>query len=46
MTAVIEAAHRSYNLPAILAIGAGAVVLIPSLLACAAAVVGVALLAF
>lgn len=46
MAAVTEAAHRSYNLAALLAIGAGAAVVIPSLLAYAAALFGVALVVF
>ena len=46
MAAVTEASRKPYNLPAVLAVGSGAIVLIPSLLACAAALIGVALLVF
>jgi hypothetical protein len=46
-TATVTAASRkSYNLAAVLAIGAGAAVLIPSLLACAGSLFGVALAIF
>jgi len=41
-----EASDKVYSLPAILAVGCGAVVLIPSVLACAAALIGVALVLF
>lgn len=46
MAVVTEASRKPHNLPAVLAVASGAIVLIPSLLAAAAAVIGVAFKVF
>jgi hypothetical protein len=46
MGVLTEASRKPHNLPAVLAVASGAIVLIPSLLACTAAVIGVAFKVF